>query len=88
MNLNDLNTLILREYPEFEDTTLFFLFRLENHTTEQPRTDMGLQVLLSRLAAKGEMTVRVVVTTPEKAYSDWTLPAVKKTLWFGNWSSS
>lgn len=77
VKLTDLHTLIAVEYPKFENTTLVFRFRLDNHI-EQPSTDQGLRKLLHRLATEDRMTVKITVATPAKPYSEWTLSAVKK----------
>ena len=78
VKLTDLHALISKEYPKFGNATLFFQFRLKDHTTEQPDTDKDLQRLLDRLVTNDEMTIKITVTTPAKPYSDWTLPAVRE----------
>ena len=76
VKLTDLRAFILKAYPKFENTTLFFRFRIKDGT-EQPDTDKDLQKLLYRLVTNDETTIRITVTTPTKPYSDWTLPAVR-----------
>jgi len=78
VKLTDLQTLIAKEYPKFEDTTLSFCFRLGNGITDQPSTDQDLQELLRTLVTNNRMIVKIAVTTPTKPYSEWTLPAVCK----------
>ena len=83
VKLTDLQSLIANEYPKFENPTLSFRFRLDNHITEEPSNDQHLQHLLRRLVIQDQMTVKVTVTTPAKPYSDWTMSSVRRLFGLG-----
>ncbi|KAF8431408.1 hypothetical protein BGX38DRAFT_1146642 [Terfezia claveryi] len=76
--LDMLSQLICKRYPEYEDSTLIFTFKLDESRTCTPETNEQLQELLSSLVVKDKMTVKISVETPAKSFSDWTLSEVMR----------
>ena len=76
--LDMLSELICERYPEYEDSTLLFTFKLHESHTCTPKTNEQLRELLASLVVKDNMTVKILVETPAKSFSDWTLSEVMR----------